>query len=265
MDLLYIILLAFLQGLTEFLPISSSAHLALAPVILGVKDQGLAFDIAVHIGSLFAVMFYFRREVTAILADSYTHFAANQPASENSRLGLAILVATLPIVVAGGLKTLLDIEFRSPVLIGVMSIFFGLVLWWADTKPRRTRKLSAFGIREALIVGCFQVLAIIPGTSRSGITMTAALLLGFTRTAASKFSFLLAIPTIMMSAGVVILEIIKTDAVLDWTSMLIGGVFSFIFAWLAIHYFLKLIERTGMLPYIIYRVLLGIVLLVMFI
>ncbi len=264
MDLFQIILLALIQGLTEFLPISSSAHLALAPVIMGVEDQGLAFDISVHLGSLLAVILYFRKELSRVTADTAGHYLLRHEQTQYSKLGMAIIIATLPIILFGGLKTLLDIEFRSPILIAWMSILFGLLLWWADTKPRRYREMDEIRFRDALIVGLFQVLAILPGTSRSGITMTAALMLGFTRTAASHFSFLLAVPTILMSAAVVVLDIIKADETLDTTAMLIGAVFSFVFAWLAIHWFLKLVERTGMLPYIIYRVLLGVILLYIF-
>ncbi len=264
MDLFQIILLALIQGLTEFLPISSSAHLALAPVIMGVEDQGLAFDISVHLGSLLAVILYFRKELSRVTADTAGHYLLRHEQTQYSKLGMAIIIATLPIILFGGLKTLLDIEFRSPILIAWMSILFGLLLWWADTKPRRYREMDEIRFRDALIIGLFQVLAILPGTSRSGITMTAALMLGFTRTAASHFSFLLAVPTILMSAAVVVLDIIKADETLDTTAMLIGAVFSFVFAWLAIHWFLKLVERTGMLPYIIYRVLLGVILLYIF-
>lgn len=264
MDLFQIILLAFIQGLTEYLPISSSGHLVLTPVLLGVEDQGLSFDIAVHIGSLLAVIIYFRREATAITADTMGRLFFRQEATANSQLGFAIAVATIPIVLAGGIYTLSGIEFRGPVIIAVASILFGLLLWWADTKPRPHKGIEQITLNDALIIGIFQILSIIPGTSRSGITMTAALMLGFTRTAASRFSFLLAIPTILMSAGVVILKIAKSDAQLDWNAMIIGAICSFIFAYIAIFYFLKLIERIGMMPFILYRVLLGIVLLVMF-
>ncbi len=264
MDLFQIILLAFIQGLTEFLPISSSAHLVLTPMLMGVEDQGLSFDIALHIGSLLAVMIYFRHEVVAITSDTLGRLFARQEATENSQLGFAIAVATIPIVVAGAIYTLSGIEFRGPVIIAAASILFGLLLWWADTKPRPHKSIEQITLNDALIIGIFQILSIIPGTSRSGITMTAALMLGFTRTAASKFSFLLAIPTILMSAGVVILKIAKSDAPLDWNAMIIGAVLSFIVAYIAIFYFLKLIERVGMMPFIIYRVLLGILLLVIF-
>ncbi|MEJ2308040.1 MAG: undecaprenyl-diphosphate phosphatase [Gammaproteobacteria bacterium] len=264
MDLFQIILLALIQGLTEFLPISSSAHLALTPVIMGVEDQGLAFDIAVHLGSLLAVVIYFRRELARVSADTAGHYLLRREATPFSKLGMAIIIATLPIIVFGGLKTLLDIEFRSPLLIAWMSILFGLLLWWADTRTRGTRGMEDYRFRDAFIIGLFQVLAILPGTSRSGITMTAALMLGFTRTAASHFSFLLAVPTILMSAAVVILDILESGQRLDTTAMLVGAVFSFVFAYLAIHWFLKLIEKTGMLPYIVYRLVLGVILLVIF-
>jgi undecaprenyl-diphosphatase len=265
MDLFQIILLAFIQGLTEFLPISSSAHLVLTPMLLGVEDQGLSFDIALHIGSLLAVMIYFRHEVAAITSDTLGRLFARQEATENSQLGFAIAVATIPIVIAGAIYTLSGIEFRGPIIIAVTSILFALLLWWADTKPRPHKSIEQITLNDALIIGIFQILSIIPGTSRSGITMTAALMLGFTRTAASKFSFLLAIPTILMSAGVVILKIIKSDIPLDWNAMIIGAVLSFIVAYIAIFYFLKFIESVGMMPFIIYRVLLGILLLVIFV
>lgn len=265
MDLFQIILLAFVQGLTEFLPISSSGHLALTPMLLGVADQGLSFDIAVHIGSLLAVIIYFRHEVAAITSDTLGRVFAGQEATENSQLGFAIAVATIPIVIAGAIYTLSGIEFRGPIIIAITSILFGLLLWWADTRPRPHKSIEQITLNDALIIGVFQILSIIPGTSRSGITMTAALMLGFTRTAASKFSFLLAIPTILMSAGVVILKIAKSDAPLDWSAMIIGAMFSFIFAYITIFYFLKLIESVGMMPFIIYRVLLGILLLVIFV
>jgi undecaprenyl-diphosphatase len=264
MDLFQIILLALIQGLTEFLPISSSAHLALTPVIMGVEDQGLAFDIAVHLGSLLAVVIYFRKELARVSADTAGHYLLRREATPFSKLGMAIIIATLPIIVFGGLKTLLDIEFRSPLLIAWMSILFGLLLWWADTRTRGARGMEDYRFRDAFIIGLFQVLAILPGTSRSGITMTAALMLGFTRTAASHFSFLLAVPTILMSAAVVVLDILESGQRLDTTAMLVGAVFSFVFAYLAIHWFLKLIEKTGMLPYIVYRVVLGVILLVIF-
>ena len=265
MDIIQITLLALVQGITEYLPISSSAHLILVPVLSGWEDQGLSFDIAVHVGSLFAVMLYFRREVIAITRDTTKTLFQRQAHTPDSQLGFSIILATIPIVIAGALLvSIVETDFRNPLVIASASIGFGLLLWAADRRTPHMTDLSKLSYKDALIIGLFQVLAIIPGTSRSGITMTAALLLGYSRTAASRFSFLLAIPTILMSGILVTLKMFKPEATVDWTALILGTLLSFIFAYLAIHFFLKLIEHTGMLPYVIYRVLLGVVLLAIF-
>jgi len=265
MDTLQILVLSLVQGLTEFLPISSSAHLILAPRLFGWADQGLAFDVAVHLGTLAAVVGYFRREVSSILREFFTTLPPGKAVTADARLGWLIILATLPVVVFGLLmKGLVESDLRSPLVIAATTIGFGLLLWISDSKARRERDEYSLGWRHALIIGLFQALAIIPGTSRSGITITAALMLGLTRQAASRFSFLLSIPTILMSGALVTLELIQAEAAVDWSPLLLGAALSFVTAYLCIHLFLRVIERMGMLPFVLYRLALGAVILLIF-
>lgn len=255
---LQILLLALVQGLTEFLPISSSGHLILAPHLFGFDDQGLAFDVAVHLGSLFAVVFYFRATVWSIARGWVESLLPNGRASQDSFLGWAIIVGTVPVVVAGLLlKSLIEGELRAPWVIGVTTIAFGLLLGWVDLKAKRERKLHGLTLRDALIIGVSQILALIPGTSRSGITMTAGLWLGLTREAASRFSFLLSIPTILASSLLVTKDLVEQQAPVDWAGLGLAVLLSGIAAYLAIALFLRFIERVGMWPFVVYRLLLG--------
>ena len=266
MEPLNILLLSFVQGLTEFLPVSSSAHLILVPVIFGFEDQGLAFDVAVHLGSLLAVIGYFRHEVLLILNDFFRSLTPDGARTENSRMAWMIILATIPIVIVGfAFKSLVENDLRSILVIATTTILFGLLLYWFDVKGGKTRDEYSVRGKDALIIGLLQTLAIIPGTSRSGITITAGLMLGLTREAASRFSFLLAIPTILMSGGLVTLDLIQADTPVNWNELLLGAALSFVSAYLCIHYFLKLIERIGMLPFVVYRLILGGLLLVLLI
>ena len=258
MELLQIFILAAVQGLTEFLPISSSAHLILAPGVLGYADQGLAFDVAVHLGSLLAVVGYFRHEMISIGGDWLASLSRSQPASRDARLGWMIILATIPVMVSGLLmKSLVEGGVRSPLVIAATTIGFGLLLLAADRLGKRQRDEYTVDWRDALVIGLFQAVAIIPGTSRSGITITAGLFLGLTRRAASRFSFLLSIPTILMSGGLVTLDLMQSDMPVDWFSLSAGALLSFITAYLCIHFFLRFIERIGMGPFVIYRLVLG--------
>ncbi len=264
-DFLHILFLAFVQGITEFLPISSSAHLALAPYIDGMADQGLSFDVAIHVGSLLAVILYFRHDVLALTVDTTRHYLMRGPETNHSHLGKHIIIATLPIVVIGAATVGFAMDdLRHPVIIGLASILFGLLLWYSDWRGEKNRTLDSMKVTDALLVGLLQAFAIIPGTSRSGITITAGLLLGYKAREASRFSFFLAIPTILLSGVLMSYKLISGEDAVDWGDMLIGAVLSFLFAWLAIHWFLKLLDRTGMLPYVIYRVILGAILLILF-
>ncbi|MCP3868226.1 MAG: undecaprenyl-diphosphate phosphatase [Gammaproteobacteria bacterium] len=262
METLNILLLSIVQGLTEFLPISSSAHLILVPHLFGFKDQGLAFDVAVHLGSLLAVIGYFRQEILSIISDFLQSFGPKGKETQKSRMAWMIVLATIPIMIFGILmKSLIETDLRSIPVIASTTILFGLLLYWYDAKGVKKRNEYSILWKDALIIGVFQALAIIPGTSRSGITIAAGLMLGLTRQAASRFSFLLAIPTILMSGGLVTLDLIRADVLVNWNELLSGALLSFVSAYLCIHFFLKLIDRIGMLPFVLYRLLLGIALL----
>jgi len=259
MDFMQAVWLAIIQGLSEFLPISSSAHLILPSEILGWPDQGLAFDIAVHVGSLVAVILYFRQDV-ATLSRAWVDSIFERRQSPESHLAWYILLATVPAALAGLLFShYIEANLRSMAVIAFTTIFFGLLLGWADRRGGGDRSIDQFSWRTALVVGVAQVLALIPGTSRSGITITAALALGFDRETAARFSFLMAIPIILLSGGYKGMELLGTPSV-DWTLILVGTVLSAITAYLCITLFLKVIQRVGMMPFVIYRLLLGAVL-----
>ena len=261
MDRLQIIVLALVQGLTEFLPISSSAHLVLLPQILQWPGHGLVFDVAVHIGSLVAVLYYFRVEVRSMLKSWLCSLAGGE-ADQDSLLAWWVIVGTIPAVVVGFLlQGPIEDKLRSPWIVALASIGFGLVLWMADAQSRRTRTEFELNLKDVLIIGCFQVLSLIPGTSRSGITITLALMLGLTRKAAARFSFLLAMPVILASGVLQTVRMVTEVHPIGWLDLLLGAVISALSAVLCIHYFLRLIDRVGMLPFVIYRVLLGVAIL----
>ncbi|WP_111497497.1 MULTISPECIES: undecaprenyl-diphosphate phosphatase [Marinobacter] len=263
MDLWQTIALAIIQGLTEFLPISSSAHLILPSQILGWSDQGLAFDVAVHVGTLVAVVWYFRAEVVR-LTRSWVGDTLQRRTSEDSRLAWAIILGTAPAGLAGLLfEDVIESQLRSALVIALSTIGFGLVLWWSDAVGRREKGLAALGYRDALVIGVAQALALIPGTSRSGITMTAALFLGYRREAAARFSFLLSIPLILAAGLLKTLELAETGSEAQWLDILVGTGVSFVSAVICIHLFLRFLERLGFMPYVIYRLLLGGLLLLM--
>jgi len=263
MEYMHAAVLALLQGLTEFLPISSSAHLILAPVLFGWPDQGLAFDVAVHIGTLIAVIIYFRDELRRMLFAGVGSLRGRW--NSDAKLAWIVVVGTLPVVIAGLLfKSVIEEQLRDPRIIGYTAILFGLLLWYADATSRRVRGEETLGWRDAILVGLAQAVALIPGTSRAGITMTAGLMLGLTREAAARFSFLLSIPTLIASGALVSYELVSGDARVDWGVLAFGAAVAGVSAYACIHFFLRLLGRTGMLPYVIYRILLGFVILWVF-
>ena len=262
MDILQSIILGLLQGLTEFLPISSSAHLILLPKLLGWADQGLLYDVGAHFGSLLALLIYFRKDLAGMAAGWVDSFNSGQ--NREARLVWCLVIATLPICLAGLLFHHGAGRLRDPLIIAGATVLFGLLLWWADRSGKRQRALDDFRIRDAVVIGLFQVLAMIPGTSRAGITITAGLMLGLNREAASRFSFLLAIPTILLASGNELLNVTFSDIQVDWAALCAVSAVSFISAYLTIHWFLKLVERTGMLPFVIYRLVLGGILFALF-
>jgi undecaprenyl-diphosphatase len=264
MSEIQVLVLAIVQGLTEFLPISSSGHLILAPHLFGFEDQGLAFDVAVHLGSLIAVLAYFRRDILRIVSGWLVALPMRQPQTVESRLGWAIIVGTVPVVVAGLLlKSIVEGELRAPWVIAASTIAFGLLLGWVDLRARRVRSVEQITIGDALIIGFSQVLALIPGTSRSGITMTAGLWLGLNRAAASRFSFLLSIPTILASSLLITRDLLGSETPVDWSAIGLGVLLSGIAAYLTIFFFLRFIERVGMWPFVVYRLLLGAVIVLL--
>ncbi len=264
MDHFQVIVLALIQGFTEFLPISSSGHLVLVPQILGWGDQGLAFDVAVHVGTLLAVLAYFRRELVPIVGDTVGTLVGKSP-TESSHLGWAVVIATIPVGLVGLLfKSLIEAHLRGAIVVGLATIIFGLVLGWADIKGKQRRELSSLRWRDALLIGLAQAVALIPGTSRSGITMTAGLMLGFKRDAAVRFSFLMAIPTIALAGGLLVLDVIAEKQSIEWSALLLGIVVSGLTAYACIHWFLGFVERIGMQPFVLYRLLLGGLILALF-
>jgi len=264
LDLLQIVVLAVVQGLTEFLPISSSAHLILVPKFLGWPDQGLAFDVAVHVGSLTAVVWYLRIEVSSMLLDWFRSIARRERVGD-STLAWAVAWGTVPVGLAGlSFGDFVEQYLRSPLVIAATTIVFGLLLWWVERAARHERNEHQIGWRDVLVVGCAQVLALIPGTSRSGITITAALAMGLDRASAARFSFLLSIPVIILAGGVKTLELAGAAQPIRWDVMALGTVLSACSAYACIHYFMKVIQSVGMMPFVAYRLVLGVVLLIVF-
>lgn len=263
MELWHIIVLAVIQGLTEFLPISSSAHLILPSQVFGWPDQGLAFDVAVHVGTLAAVIWYFRAEVGRLTV-AWVGDTVRGRVGQDSGLAWAVIAGTIPAGLAGLLlNDFIETSLRSGLVIAVSTIGFGLVLWWSDAMGRRNRDLPALTMKDAVIIGVAQALALIPGTSRSGITITAALFLGFGREAAARFSFLLSIPLILAAGLLKTLELVEQGGATDWAAIALGAALSFVSAVVCIHLFLKFLERLGLMPFVIYRLVLGLLLLVM--
>lgn len=264
MTAIQIFVLAVVQGLTEFLPVSSSAHLILVPRLSDWPDQGLAFDVAVHVGTLTAVIWYFRREVITLLLD-WSQSCLKQQAVGESRLAWLVVIGSIPLGLAGLLlHDFVETVLRSPVVIAWATIGFGLLLWLADVMGKRLHSEQQLGWRDGILIGISQILALVPGTSRSGITMTTGLMLGMTREAAARFSFLLSIPAILMAGSYKTYKLITVGNHVDWTALLSGIALSAVSAYLCIHLFMKMLERIGMWPFVLYRLALGVMLLIVF-
>lgn len=258
MDLIQIVTLALVQGISEFLPISSAAHLILVPLLTGWQDQGLAFDVAVHMGTLLAVVVYFRQELAKMATAFVASFSSPGNISFEGKMAWAVIIATIPAGLAGLVfKDEVETTLRSPLVIAGATLVFGLLLWWADARGKRERDESQITWGDVLAIGLGQALALIPGTSRSGITMTVALMMGLTRQAAARFSFLLSIPIILLAGGLKGFDLATTGATVDWGGMALGVLVSCLSALVCIHLFLKLLDRIGMLPFVIYRLILG--------
>ena len=256
MDTLQVFILALIQGVTEFLPVSSSAHLILPSSILNWPDQGLAFDTAVHLGTLLAVIWFFRNDLIS-LASAFFQNLLGRPTVE-SKFAINLLVASLPIIPVGFfMKSLIEGDFRSTDTIIFTTVFFGLLLFAADSFSKKNRLETELHWRHALIIGVAQCFALIPGTSRSGVTMSLALILGYTRESASRISFLLSIPAIAGASTLKAYDLIQDPATVDWQSMAIGTIVAAISAYLCIRLFLDFINRIGFTPFVLYRLMLG--------
>lgn len=260
MPLFHLVILALVQGITEFLPISSSAHLILVPVIAGWPDQGLLMDVAVHVGTLGAVVVYFWRDVWAMLV-GLAHLARGRM-DEDARLVAYVIVGTLP-VIAGGLVLdhFIPDGIRSIRVIGWTTFGFGIVLYAADRLGPTARRLVDLRLPATLIIGLAQVLALIPGTSRSGITMTAARFLGFARTDAARFSLLLAMPAILGAGTLKGLELSQSGNAALTSAALIATALAFVSALIAIAVMMAWLRRATFAPFVVYRLVLGAALL----
>lgn len=261
MTLIQIIVLALIQGLTEYLPVSSSAHLILGSKALGWPDQGLVFDVATHLGTLVAVVIYFRHELVA-MAKAWLGPVASESDRQQRAMALYLALASLPALLVGALAhDAVEFYLRDIRIIAWTTIGFGLLLWVADVRGSREVELKQINLRGALLIGLAQVLALIPGTSRSGVTITAGRFLGLTPDAAARFSFLLAIPIVGAAGSYGVLRVIMGDANIDWFQFVLAMAFSAVAGWVCIAAFLTLLKRVGLMPFVIYRLVLGLVLL----
>lgn len=264
MTWIQIVVLAVVQGLTEILPISSSGHLVLVPNVLGWTDQGLVFDVAVHFGSLGAICLYFREDVRALVRGGL-QLATGRYGSLESRMALGIGIGTVPAAIAGLLLAgWISANLRDPMVVVATLSGYGILLAVADRVGRQTRVVSDVRLGDALVIGLAQALALVPGTSRSGVTITAGMLLGLKRQDAARFSFLLSAPVILLAtiyeAGTLLIE----GGRVSWSELAAGAAIAGLVAYCSIAFFMRFVTQRGLLPFTIYRLLLaGIILYVL--
>ncbi len=257
-----LLLIALIQGITEFLPISSSGHLILLPSLTGLDDQGQVIDVAAHLGTLAAVILYFWSDVWLALG-GMLRLMRGKIDTKGAFLALCLLIATVPVTVVGFILNITGLSdmMRGIAVIGWAMIIFGVVLYWADQKGAQIKTAPEWSLKDAFQMGLWQAIALIPGTSRSGITITAGRRLGYTRTDAARRSMLMSIPTIIASAALLSLDVVgsaNTGALRD-IGIVIG--LSFVAALLALTLMMKLLKSVSFTPYVIYRIALGFVLL----
>lgn len=262
MTLFHIFLLAVIQGVTEFLPVSSSGHLILLPALTPLEDQGLVLDVAVHVGTLFAVCWYFRQDV-GLAARGVPELIRFRIETRGGFLALCLLIATIPVMILGLAFKLLGVMdmLRSIAVIGWMMIIFGIVLYVTDRMGQQTRTAQGWTMKHALYLGLWQAIALIPGTSRSGIVISGARALGYARHDAAKISMLMSIPTIIASGTLMGMDVVRLA---DWQAARDGAIaafISFFAAWAALVFMMKLLRSVSFTPYVLYRLGLGVVLL----
>lgn len=262
MSIFHLALIAVIQGLTEFLPVSSSGHLILLPLLTNLPDQGLALDVAVHVGTLLAVILYFRRDVGLAISGVPALLRGNFELP-GARLAGLLCIATVPVVIIGFVLSALDMTdaLRSIKVIGWAMLGFGIVLYWADQKGANSKTSSDWSFRDAVVLGLWQAVALIPGTSRSGITITGARALGYAREDAARISMLMSIPTIAASGVLLGLDIAKQGAPGQFQDAAIAAVLAFGAALLALTLMMRLLRSVSFTPYVIYRIGLGVLLL----
>lgn len=258
----YLLILALIQGITEFLPVSSSGHLILLPNLLGEEDQGQIIDVAVHVGTLFAVILYFWADVKQALM-GLPRLATGRIDTPGSHLAFLLILATIPVIAFGLILKLTGLSdmLRSTAVIGWTMLGFGLMLYWADRTGAQTKTETDWTLKDAMIMGLWQAIALIPGTSRSGITITGARKLGYTRQDAAKLSMLMSIPTIIASGTLLGLEVAATADAQAARDGAIAAAMAFVSAIAALTLMMRLLKTVSFTPYVIYRLLLGVVLL----
>ena len=265
MSWLQIIVLAVVQGLTEFLPISSSGHLVLVPALFGWSDQGLPFDVAVHFGSLIAVCTYFRSDVIRLLRGA-GEIVTGRPGSPEARLAWCIGIGTIPAALAGlAFAGWIAASLRSPAIVVVTLAGYGVLMALVDRFAPRQRTLDSLRLSDGLVVGVAQALSLVPGTSRSGITITAGRWLGFRRQDAARFSFLLSVPVILLATMLQLVMLVTGEAPVAWENLALAVAVSGVVAYLSIEFFMRFVSALGLLPFTIFRLLLaGLILYVLY-
>lgn len=262
MPLFQLILVALLQGITEFLPVSSSGHLILLPMLTGMADQGQVIDVAVHLGTLAAVVIFFWADVRVGLA-GVPRMLTGRIDTPGAKLAFLLMIATIPAIAFGLILNVTGLSdaMRSITVIGWTMLLFGLLLWWADQRGE-TRKTDAdWSLADAVKMGLWQAVALIPGTSRSGICITAGRMLGYTRHDAAKIAMLMSIPTIFASGALLGVEVAATANLAAARDGAIAAAFAFVAALLALSLMMRLLRSVSFTPYVIYRVILGLALL----
>ncbi len=252
--------LGALQGLTEFLPVSSSAHLALTPWVMGWKPAGLGFDLALHVGTLIALGIYFRHEWRSLTLGALTLLRARRPVDDASRRALFVILATIPAALAGVLlEDYAETVFRAPIVTAIALIVMGALLWLVDAKVPRVRERESMTWRDALLIGCAQCLALVPGVSRSGSTITAGRALGFDRSAAAVFSFVMSMPITAAAAMLKVPDAVRASGLT--LPLIVGVLTAFASSYLAIAVLLRYVSKRGYGVFALYRFALGAVII----
>lgn len=256
MPILTIIIYAVVQGITEFLPISSSGHLVLIPSVTGWQDQGLAIDVAVHVGTLLAVVLYFWRDLWLMVAGTARAVVGQR--NPGARLTLQVAIATIPVIVMGFVfSDVVATMLRDPRVIAWATIGFGVLLYFADRFAMTIRRIEHMSHASAIVIGLSQALALIPGTSRSGVTMTFARILGFERTEAARFSMLLSIPTIAAAGALTAYDLYHRGDLQLTVDAAVAASLAFLFAVPSIWLLMRVVGRFSFTPFVVYRLLLG--------